>query len=50
MAKYEALDKFLKDKKIKPKTKVKPSKAFATMSTAEKDTLLEKILKDNGYI
>lgn len=50
MAKYKALDDFMDKKKITPKTKTKPTKAFQTMSTGEKDALLEKILKDQGYI
>lgn len=50
MANYKNLDKFMVKKNIKPKTKTKPSKAFQTMSTVEKDALLEKILKDQGYI
>lgn len=50
MANYKNLDKFMEKRNIKPKTKTKPSKQFKTMSTAEKDALLEKILKDQGYI
>lgn len=50
MANYKNLDDFMIKKKITPKTKTKPSKSFATLSTGEKDALLEKILKDQGYI
>jgi len=50
MANYKNLDKFMAKKKITPKTKTKPTKSFATLSTNEKDALLEKILKAQGYI
>lgn len=50
MANYKNLDKFMEKRGIKPKTKTKPSKDFKTLNTVEKDALLEKILKDQGYI
>lgn len=47
---YKNLEKFVNDKKIATKEKIKPSKKFNTLSRSEKDDLLEKILIDFGYI
>lgn len=44
------LEQFLEDKGIVPKKKEKPSKAFQTLSTAGKWTLVEALLRDLGYI
>jgi hypothetical protein len=37
-------------KTLKDTTKIKPIKEFKNLSTAEKDALLEKLLRDLGYI
>jgi len=50
MSKYENLDKYLDKKGLKVKEKMKVDKEFKNLSTKEKDELLEKMLRDFGYI
>lgn len=50
MSKYENLDKYLAKSGKVIKGKVKVDKEFKNLSTKEKDELLEKILRDFGYI
>jgi hypothetical protein len=47
---YKKLDKYLEKKGLKVKEKTKLDKGFKTLSTKEKDALLERIAKDLGYI
>lgn len=50
MGNYKNLDKYLEKKDMKVKQKIKLNKDFKTLSTKEKDALLERIAKDLGYI
>lgn len=48
--KYEKLKKYLNEKGIKIKEKIKPNKEFNKLSAGEKWDLVEVLLKDLGYI
>lgn len=47
---YENLQKYLDKKGLTVKEKTKPTEEFKDLNTAEKDALLEQMLKDFGYI
>lgn len=47
---YDNLKKFVEDKEIQSKEKIKPTKDFKNLSTNEKDALLEQLLRDFNYI
>jgi len=47
---HDKLDKYLKDKGLKIKEKIKPTKAFKDLKVDEKWTLVEQMLRDLKYI
>lgn len=47
---YDNLKKYVDKKEIVINEKVKPIREFKNLSTNEKDALLEKMLRDFGYI